>query len=326
MVDPSQSSRRSSPLPWPSLGSRIQLITLIEALAVADHLNIRRAATALGVSQSSVSQRIKELEQHLGIMLFERRHRGVTITAAGQHFLDEVRRGLEHIDDAVKTAGMMSRGEQGLLRIGFYSSLADGFLPTLLRCYQRRRPRVEVWLTEGTSQSNIALLRQNELDIAFVIGEPVLEDCHSRPFWHERLLFALPQDHPLTASQAIAWEATRDDIFVISRAGKGPELHDRLVHRFSEKGLRAKVQRVEVGRDSLVQMVGLGGGISLTCESTAALPIEGVVYRSVAGDESFLFSAVWSPFNGSAILREFLAVATKLERRTRISPLRRSED
>lgn len=327
MVDPTKSSRRSSPLPWSSLGSRIQLISLIEALAVADHLNIRRAATALGVSQSSVSQRIKELEQHLGILLFERRHRGVTITAAGQHFLDEVRRGLENIDYAVKTAGMMSRGEQGILRIGFYSSLADGFLPTLLRRYRHRRPRVEVRLTEGTSQSNIALLRQNELDIAFVIGEPVLEDCHSRPFWRERLLFALPQDHPLTAREAIAWETARDETFIISRAGKGPELHDHIVHRFSEKGLRAKVRRVEVGRDNLVQMVALGGGISLTCESTAALPINGVVYRTVAGDEeNFLFSAVWSPFNRSAILRQFLAVATKLERRTRISRLPRSED
>jgi DNA-binding transcriptional LysR family regulator len=326
MVNRSHSSGRSSPLPWSSLGSRIQLITLIEALAVADHLNIRRAATALGVSQSSVSQRIKELEQHLGILLFERRHRGVTITPAGQHFLDEVRRGIENIDYAVKTAGMMSRGEQGLVRIGFYSSLADGFLPALLGRYQHRRPHVEVRLTEGTSQSNIALLRQNVLDIAFVIGEPVLEDCHSRPFWHERLLFALPKDHPLASTQSITWEAARDETFIISRAGKGPELHDRLVHRFSEKGLRAKVQRVEVGRDNLVQMVGLGGGISLTCESTAALPIEGVVYRPVDGDESFLFSAVWSPFNRSPVLREFLAVATKLERRTRISLLPRSDD
>jgi DNA-binding transcriptional LysR family regulator len=287
---------------------------------------VRRAATALGVSQSSVSQRIKELEQHLGILLFERRHRGVTITPAGQHFLDEVRRGIENIDNAVKTAGMMSRGEQGILRIGFYSSLADGFLPTLLGRYQHRRPKVEIRLTEGTSQSNIALLRQNVLDIAFVIGEPVLEDCHSRPLWHERLLFALPKDHPLASNQPIAWKAVRDETFIISRAGKGPELHDHLVHRFSQNGLRAKVQRVEVGRDNLVQMVALGGGISLTCESTAAVPIEGVVYRPVAGDEeNFLFSAVWSPFNRSAILREFLEAATKLEQ-TRISRLLRSDD
>jgi DNA-binding transcriptional LysR family regulator len=327
MVDPSRSSRQPNSFPGSSLGSRIQLITLIEALAVADHLNIRRAASALGISQSSVSQRIKELERHLGIMLFERRHRGVTITPAGQHFLDEVRRGLEHMDYAVKTAGMVSRGEQGTVRIGFYSSLADGFLPTLLRCYQNRRPHVEVRLTEGTSQRNIALLRQNRLDIAFVIGEPALEDCHSRPFWHETLLFALPQDHPLAASQTIAWEAVRDETFIISRAGKGPELHDRLVHRFSEQGLRAKVQRIAVGRDNLVQMIALGRGISLTCESTAALPIDGVVHRPIAGDgDSFLFSAVWSPFNRSAILREFLTVATRLERRSKTSLPPRSDN
>ena len=75
----------------------------------------------------------------------------------------------------------------------------------------------------------LALLRQNELDIAFVIGEPAFEDCHSRPFWHEKLLFALPQDHPLTVSQAIPWEAARDETFIISRkadvkrVNSGPE-------------------------------------------------------------------------------------------------------
>jgi DNA-binding transcriptional LysR family regulator len=197
----------------------------------------------------------------------------------------------------------------------------------LLRCYQRCRSHVDVRLTEGTSQDNIALLRQNRLDIAFVIGEPAIEDCHSRPFWHERLLFALPQHHPLARNEAIAWEAVHDETFIVSRAGKGPELHDRLVHRFSENGLRAKVHRVAVGRDNLVQMIALGRGISLTCESTAALPIDGVVHRPIAGDEeSFLFSAVWSPFNRSATLRQFLAVATKLERRTKTSLPSRSDN
>ena len=56
------------------LGRRVPLVSLVQALAVAEHLNFRHAACALGVSQSCVSTRIKQLEQDLGILLFERRH------------------------------------------------------------------------------------------------------------------------------------------------------------------------------------------------------------------------------------------------------------
>ena len=62
-----------------SLGSRIPLVSLIQTLAVAEYLNIRHAANALGVSQSSVSVRVKMLEDDLGILLFERHARGVRL-------------------------------------------------------------------------------------------------------------------------------------------------------------------------------------------------------------------------------------------------------
>lgn len=122
--------RRNTPLaPRASpLWSRIPLVALLQALTVSEHLNFRRAAAALRVSQSVVSQRIKALEQDLGILLFERRHRGVRLTDAVRHFLQEVAIGIEHLDHAVKTAGMIARGEQGLLRVGLHSSIADGFL------------------------------------------------------------------------------------------------------------------------------------------------------------------------------------------------------
>jgi GST-like protein len=86
------------------------LVALLQALAVAEHLNFRRAAAALSVSQSSVSLRVKQLEEYLGILLFERRHRGVRLTEAGRHFLEQVAVGIEHLDYAVKTAGMFESG------------------------------------------------------------------------------------------------------------------------------------------------------------------------------------------------------------------------
>ena len=69
------------------LGSHIPMASLIQTLAVAEHLNFRHAANALGVAQSSVSARVKALEEDLGILLFERHARGVRLTEAGRHFV-----------------------------------------------------------------------------------------------------------------------------------------------------------------------------------------------------------------------------------------------
>ncbi|MDW6024619.1 LysR family transcriptional regulator [Mesorhizobium sp. BAC0120] len=70
------------------LGSRIPLLSLVQTLAVAEYLNFRHAANALRVSQSSVSARVKALEEDLGILLFERHARGVRLTEAGRHFIE----------------------------------------------------------------------------------------------------------------------------------------------------------------------------------------------------------------------------------------------
>ncbi len=102
-------------------------------LAVAEYLSFHRVANALGVSQSSVSARIKALEEDLGILLFERNTRGVRLTEAGRLFVERVSAGVEHLDHAVKSAGMAALGACGRLRMGVHGLIPHSFL-TNLRC------------------------------------------------------------------------------------------------------------------------------------------------------------------------------------------------
>ncbi|KAA9011145.1 MULTISPECIES: LysR family transcriptional regulator [Alphaproteobacteria] len=97
------------------------MTALIQVLAVAKHLSFHRAARVLGVSQSSVSSRVKALEDELGIVLFDRNTRGVRVTAAGRRFLDQVHEALGILDHAVKMARTQARGEEGELRIGVHA-------------------------------------------------------------------------------------------------------------------------------------------------------------------------------------------------------------
>lgn len=101
--------------------ARIPMMSLIETLAVAEYLNFYHAANALGVSQSSVSARIRTLEDDLGILLFERHARGARLTEAGRHFVEGIAAGIDRIEHAVKTAGAFAQGGLGRIRVGVHA-------------------------------------------------------------------------------------------------------------------------------------------------------------------------------------------------------------
>ena len=164
-------------------------------LAVAEHLNFRHAANALGVSLSSVSARVKTLEEDLGILLFERHARGVRLTEAGRHFVELVAAGVDQLDHAVKTASMAASGERGRLRIGIHALIPGSFLAQLIERYRVGHPGIEVEMMEGTAREEVMQLRADRLDIVFIAGTPELPDCLSRCMWTEPLLAVLSERH-----------------------------------------------------------------------------------------------------------------------------------
>ena len=306
------SARSPDDVRMSQLGSRIPLVSLLHALAVAEHLNFRHAASAMGVSQSSVSTRIKQLEQDLGVLLFERRHRGVRLTEAGQHFLEHVTTGIEHLDYAVETAGAIARGEQRRLRVGLYASITAGFLAELLAQYRGLHPAIDLQITEGRARDTIREVRDARLDVTFVVGVPPAGDCHSKPLWAEALFVALPTCHPLTKVQNVRWSALAGENFVARRGGGGPQLYDHIVLRLAEHWSRPRIQRFDVERATLMSMVAQGHGITLTSEAAARASFPGVEFRPILDEpEPIIFSAVWLPHNCSKTLKDFLALAQR---------------
>ena len=129
----------------------IDIVSIAQGLLVAECLSFRRAAKVLGVRQSTVSRRVRSLEDRLGVSLFERYHGGVRVTAAGTRFLERARHALLHLDHAVKSAAAAGRGENGVLRIGIFSSMGAGFLRELIREYSARHPDVVIQISEGAT-------------------------------------------------------------------------------------------------------------------------------------------------------------------------------
>ncbi|WP_336624883.1 LysR family transcriptional regulator [Labrys sp. ZIDIC5] len=304
-------------LPPGGLG-RIPLVALRQAVTVADVLNFRHAANILGVSQSSVSTRIKALEEDLGILLFERRHRGVRLTEAGRSFIAEISTGIEHLDHAIKTAGAISTGVIGHLNVGLHSSIAAGFLADLKRRYREEHPTIEFVIAEGRSADTIRQVREGALDIAFVVGAVDASDCHSRQIWTEAFVVALPADHRLALAERVSWQDLASEAFLVRQGGTGPQVNDHIVRRIAEQERAPSIRRFDVGRDTLMHMVADGEGIALMCEAATHVPFPGVVFRPVADEtEQARFSAVWSPHNRSAALANLLSLADEMRKSVR---------
>lgn len=300
------------------LGSRIPLMSLIQTLAVAEHLNFRHAANALGVAQSSVSARVKALEQDLGILLFERHARGVRLTEAGRHFVEQIAAGVDQLDHAVKTAGMAAAGEWGRLRIGVHALIPHSFLAELIGQYREDHPGIEVEITEGTARDAVMRLRADRLDVVFVAGKPELPDCHTRPIWTEPLMAILPDGHRLAGQLAITWADLVGETFLVRHGGTGPQAHDHIVLRLAGRWPAPSILRFDVERATLLSMVGQGFGVTIAGAATALLPTSGVTFLSFADEpKPITFSAVWSPSNRSAALRNLLTLASDMGRPVR---------
>lgn len=297
------------------LGGRVPMAALLQTLAVAEYLNFRHAANALGVSQSSVSARIKRLEEELGILLFERHARGVRLTDAGRNFIERIAAGIDQLDHAVETAGMVAQGDHGHMRIGVPALISGSFLAELLGAFRERRPGVTLGITEGTARDAVVELRSNRLDLAIVAGAPEIPDCHSKRMWSERLLGALPSGHPLAERSGIHWSDLAGETFLVRHGGTGPQAYDHIVLRLAYRRPTLSILRFDVERATLLSMIAQGYGVTIVSEATSLLHAPGVTFLPILDElEPLTFSAIWSPHNRSPALRSLLDLAGEMIR------------
>ncbi|MGL4236248.1 LysR family transcriptional regulator [Tabrizicola sp.] len=291
----------------------IELRHLRYVIAAAQWGSFRRAAESLGVEQSAISRRIRDLEDDIGAALFIRHSGGVLLTHAGKIVVRHAKHALDEVSDAAADVRSIGRGDEGLVRVGIFSSLASGFLAQMLRAYSDRYAGVHLDIVEGDLSDHMAAVRLLKLDVAFVAGAPSPADCDTAQLWTEGVFVVLPSGHALAERKCICWDDLRDQAFIVSECDSGSEILDLLAKRLSDLGVHPMIDRYRVGRDNLMQIVSFGRGVTLTSEATIATRFPGVVYRRLAG-EALPFCAVWSPNNDNPALRRLLSIARSLSR------------
>lgn len=254
-----------------------------------------RAATVLGIQQPPLSMQIKALESQLGMPLFHRHPKGVSLSDGGRLFLVEARRILQDMEALEQRMGRVARGQQGLLSIGFTSSAAaHAFTPEALRACRSRFPDIELVISENNAAEITEAIASARLHAGF-LRVPV-----SRPpgvaletLLNEPAVVALPLDHPLaqpgrgkrkakTDNNSIALKDLHGENFILVRQPGAPGLYANLLALCAAQGVRPNVV-AEVSRMMTnLNLVAAGVGITVVPASMQGAHPQAVVYRPLA--------------------------------------------
>ena len=255
-------------------------------LAVAETGHMTRAAEQLGIQQPPLSQQIKALEQQMGLSLFTRHPKGVTLTDGGRLFQVEARRIVQDATAMQARMARIARGELGMLDIGITSSAGThDFTPRVLRACRLNFAAVTLAITESNAAEitdGVAAARLHCGLIRVPVAKP--PGLAFETLLHEPVMVALPADHPLAQGRsgrkpaALSIDDLRDEGFILVRNPGAPGLYSNLLALFEEQGARPRIVAEVARMTTNINLVAAGMGVSVVPASMRYLHPGAVAY------------------------------------------------
>jgi DNA-binding transcriptional LysR family regulator len=281
-------------------------------LAVAEELHFRRAAARLFVSQPTLSDQIRRLEQHLGVQLFERTSRGVILTSAGKEFEGEARTVLAAWEQAVTVTRRAASERVRTFVIGFVANAAAELTPLITRRFRDRHAGINVEMRQYDFREPLAGLGTGHVDVA--LTRPPLGHI---PWLHTQTLFTEPRvlivstASPLARRDTVSLKDVIDEPFI---AWKAPGVcRDFWLASGQRKGRPVRIGREVVTVDECLESILMGAGVAFAQASSrrfyarpglAFVPTTGLPLTSVV--------VAWCTDHETPLVRDFVQVAREV--------------
>lgn len=266
------------------------------------------------MTQPALSRQVQRLEAAVGASLVERDSHRVSLTAAGLAFEVEARRILTLARRAAQTAEAAASGRTGRLSIGFTATSAVPVLARLLTQADELLPGAEVHLEELVTKAQLSRLRTGALDLGLVRPAGLTAEFASRVVHRERLLLALPADHPIAVRT--------DAIAPADLGGADVVMYSRTLARYMFDLCAAVLVNVSVRETQYVSqvhtmlaLVDAGRGLAIVPESATTTPPTGVVFRELSGwaEPVVHLHAAWPADSANPVLHRALSVLPALQ-------------
>ena len=297
------------------LGKKMELRHLRYFVAVGEEQHYGRAALRLRVAQPALSRQIQDLEEEIGFELFKRLPRGVELSTAGKLFLEDARRILDDVKEAVGRAGHVALGRSGTLRIGFTEmSSWRGVVPQSFRRFRDLHPDAELLLQPFSSLDQMDGIRAGRVDAGFVFMPTSDPELNLLPVTVQHIELAAPKGHPLTKLKKVRLRDLIDAKFVWFPRRESPLLYDRLMHECFRGGLQSpRIVQEGVNEATILSLVANGLGVGWVLDTARWRCPKGVVIMSVVDLNLELpLALVWRADNDSPLLASFIGEVQRL--------------
>jgi DNA-binding transcriptional LysR family regulator len=279
---------------------------------VAREGGISRAALNLHVAQQAVSQRIKAVEAALGVQLFERTHRGVELTAAGEAFVHEARRALNAADRVGQRAQAAARGEVGTLRLAYTLATVYETLPVLIDGVAAEHPELKVTPREVFAEDIERLLADERIDLALAphVGHRTGLDQH--PIRLEPFVAAVAENHPLATEPQVPLAALADETIELWPQTMSPGYYDSVVAACRDAGFEPRLDEQAAG-STVWGHIARGRGVGLVVGSLRHQLPRGLTLLPLAAPAPTLtIDLVWPIDRTTPAIRRLIVVADRL--------------
>jgi len=239
--------------------------------AVARNLSYTRAAAVLHLTQPAVSMQIRQLEQVVGLPLFEQLGKKIYLTEAGrelQHYSRLIAEQLAEVESVLDELKGLRRGR---LRVTV-ASTANYFVPGLLADFNKRYSGVAVSLDVTNREGLLAALRENITDLVIMGRPPENLDLEFEPFRANPLVVVAPPDHPLAKQQRIPLKRLEEETFLVRERGSGTRI--AMERFFTEHGVHIQTGMEAGSNEAIKQSVQAGLGLGLLSHDTLAMELE----------------------------------------------------
>lgn len=247
------------------------IIQLSTFLKIVELNSFSAAADSLGYAQSTVTTQIKQLEDELGCMLFERLGKTISLTSSGERLIAYAEKMLQ-LERDIRLDVTDEENPAGVLKLGVSESLCISRFPQILMEYNKSNPRTEIRIQFVTHENIPDLLQKGELDMVYTIN-PLIEDdrvkiLHKK---REKLGFYASPNHPL-AGKSIREENLKDVPLLLT--GHNCNFRHMLVEDFDKNGISPKIVLETSSKEILKQFAEEGFGVAFIPDMTAEAEVK----------------------------------------------------
>ncbi|MGD9864325.1 MAG: LysR family transcriptional regulator [Pseudodonghicola sp.] len=275
---------------------------------VAETLSFSEAAQRLHVAQPAISRAVRDLEQSLGVTLFVRTTRKVTLTPEGAALAKGADRAWQTLETTLRMVQQIRSGVNGEILLGYSAQSAHGPMSKLLIKFRQHRPGIKLKLQLRSSEEQIDQLRQGRMDMGFLLSAAVPPDLEEVQVTREKFVALLPEAHPLAQEPEIHLRMLRDEPFILGTAERWRMFRTLIEGACLHEGFRPRV--VGEGDDTplLLEMIASGLGVSLYGAPIVHVLPPGVRALPVAPETpDFGISMCW---NGQAVTPAMAALVS----------------